>query len=74
MNESKIELGDVVSLGWGDGYSTGTIARVHTDGTVDVFRPYTATADFSMAGGEGSSAVICYVGIEEVNSIFLQKE
>ncbi len=43
MNQ-KIELGDVVSLGWDDGYHTATVSQVHKDGTVDLFRPYTATA------------------------------
>lgn len=69
-NNDKIELGDVVSLGWDDGYHTATISQVHQDGTVDLFRPYTATADFSCAGREeGSSSVICYVGIEEVKGV-----
>lgn len=68
MSES-IGLGDVVSLGWGDGYSTATVSHVHKDGTVDVFRPYTHTADFSCAGREDSTAVICYVGIEEVRGL-----
>jgi hypothetical protein len=69
MNEA-IGLGDVVSLGWDDGYGSGTVSQVHQDGTVDVFRPYTATADFSCAGRqEGSSSVICYVGIEEVKGV-----
>jgi hypothetical protein len=65
--EETIGLGDIVSLQWNDGYDNGTISQVHKDGTVDVFRPYTATADFSMCGShEGSSAVICYIGIETV--------
>jgi hypothetical protein len=62
-----LNLGDVVSFEWPqDGYDTGTICKVHTDGTVDVFRPYVHTADFSCSGGEGASAVICYIGFETV--------
>ncbi len=68
MSES-IGLGDIVSLGWEDGYSTATVSHVHKDGTVDVFRPYTHTADFSCAGRDDSTAVICYVGIEEVKGV-----
>ncbi len=68
MSES-IGLGDIVSLGWEDGYSSATVSHVHRDGTVDLFRPYTATADFSCAGRDNSTAVICYVGIEEVKGV-----
>lgn len=67
--EKSIGLGDVVSLNWKDGYADATVSHIHKDGTVDVFRPYTATADFSCAGREGSSRVICYVGIEEVKGV-----
>lgn len=66
MSEQSIGLGDIVSLGWEDGYSTATVSNVHKDGTVDLFRPYTHTADFSCAGRDDSTAVICYVGIEEI--------
>jgi hypothetical protein len=38
MSES-IGLGDIVTLGWSDGYADGTVVEVHKDGTVDVFRP-----------------------------------
>jgi hypothetical protein len=31
------------------------------DGTVELFRPYGTTADFSCTGG-----VICYTGIEDI--------
>lgn len=65
----KIGLGDIVSLGWSDGYSTGTVCKVHEDGTVDVFRPYTHTSDFSCSGGEGAIAVICYIGFETVDRL-----
>jgi len=69
MSES-IGLGDVVSLSMSPGYNVGTVCQVHRDGTVDVFRPYTHTADFSMAGSEeGSSGVICYVGTDIVRHI-----
>lgn len=67
--EKSIGLGDVVSLNWKDGYADGTVSHVHLDGTVDVFRPYTATADFSCAGRDGSSRVLCYVGIEECKNV-----
>jgi hypothetical protein len=66
----KLDLGDVVSFGWTDGYDTGTVCQVHADGTVDVFRPYTHTADFVGGGrGPGSASVICYVGIEVVRNL-----
>lgn len=69
-DNDKIELGDVVGLGWEDGYDSCTVSQVHKDGTMDLFRPYTATADFSCAGREeGSSSVICYVGIEEIKGV-----
>jgi hypothetical protein len=71
-------LGDIVALGWddlgetctwNDGYNHATVSAVHADGTINLYRPYTATADFSMSGGrDGSSAVICYVGIEEIKN------
>lgn len=68
--KQEIGLGDVVALGWGDGYDTATVSQVHADGTVDLFRPYTSTADFSYSGkGEGSSAVICYVGISTTEKV-----
>lgn len=60
----EIGLGDVVSLGWTDGYDNATVCQVNEDGTVNLFRPYTHTADFSYTGG-----VICYVGIETINHI-----
>ena len=66
---SEIGLGDVVSIGLGS-YNVGTVSQVHRDGTVDVFRPYTHTADFSMAGREpGSSGVMCYIGFEIIRNI-----
>ncbi len=68
--DQEIGLGDIVQFNWNDGYSIGTVCSVHTDGTIDVFRPYVHTADFSCAGqGEGSTAVICYIGTETVKRI-----
>jgi len=68
--ETTIGLGDVVTFVWDDaGYNAGTICKVHKDGSVDVFRPYTHTADFSMSGGEGATAVLCYVGVETVKNV-----
>ena len=58
----EIGLGDVVKCSEG-AYMTATVCKVNEDGTVDLFRPYTHTADFSYTGG-----VICYVGIEEIKS------
>ena len=64
MNES-IGLGDVVSCDWNGGYADGTVCQVHADGTVDVFRPYVHTADFSCTGRrEGSLSVLTYIGFE----------
>lgn len=57
-------LGDIVSVGFAGGeYDCATVSQVHADGTVDLFRPYTHTADFSYTGG-----VICYVGIETIKN------
>ena len=65
----EIALGDTVSLKFGD-YDIGTVSQVHKDGTVDVFRTYVHTADFSMCGSEdGSSSVICYIGTETVKRL-----
>lgn len=67
---SNIGLGDIVSLGWVDGYDTATVVQVHKDGTVDLFRPYTHTSDFSCTGREeGSLSVIHYVGYEEIKLV-----
>lgn len=64
MNEQVIGLGDVVTMGAG---LECTVSQVHKDGTVDLFRVYTHTADFSYAGRQdGSSAVICYIGTENI--------
>jgi hypothetical protein len=60
--QPEIGLGDVVKCGEG-AYMTATVCKVNEDGTVDLFRPYTHTADFSYTGG-----VICYVGIEDIKS------
>lgn len=66
-NGLEIGLGDTVALGWADGFDNGTVSHVHADGTVNVFRPFVHTADFSCAGGEeGSSQVMCYIGFEIV--------
>lgn len=57
-------LGDIVSLGWNDGYDNATVSKLNEDGTVNLFRPYTHTNDFSYTGG-----VICYVGVETVKHV-----
>ena len=62
-------LGDTVRLNWADGFADGTVSHVHLDGTVDVFRPYVHHSGCSYAGREGSSRVICYVGIEESKNL-----
>lgn len=54
----KLDLGDVVEYGWESGYDHATVQQVNPDGTVDLFRVYVQTADFSYTGG-----VICYVGV-----------
>jgi hypothetical protein len=65
-----LSLGDVVSFRWKDGYDTATVCQVHTDGTVDVFRPFTHASDFSCSGRrEGSESLMCYVGIETVRDV-----
>ncbi len=66
----KLNLGDVVSCGWSDGYADGTVCQVHMDGTVDVFRPFVHASDFSTSGSNpGSIRVACYVGTETVNNV-----
>lgn len=60
----EIGLGDVVSLGWTDGYDNATVCKVNEDGTVNLFRIYVHTNDFSYTGG-----VICYVGTETVEHV-----
>lgn len=67
---NKIELGDVVSFGWNDGYGVATVTQVHKDGTVDLLRPYIHTSDFSCSGRHpGSSSVLAYIGFEECKDI-----
>lgn len=66
----ELNLGDIVSLGWDDGYATCTVCQVYNDGYVDLFRPYTHTEDFSCSGSEpGSISVICYIGVETVKHV-----
>lgn len=62
----QINLGDIVELAAdaGNTYRHCTVCKVNPDGTVNLFRPYTHTADFPYTGG-----VICYVGIETINSV-----
>lgn len=63
--QRTIGLGDIVSHNWTGGYGDGTVCQVHKDGSVDVFRPYTHTVDFSCSGRrEGSLSLMCYVGVE----------
>jgi hypothetical protein len=57
---SELSLGDIVDLGWTDGYSVATVKNISKDGEITLFRPYVHTSDFSHSGG-----VSCYVGIEE---------
>lgn len=66
--ESKhaIGLADVVTLDYNPShpYNHCTVCKVNDDGTVNLFRPYTHTADFSYTGG-----VICYVGTEHIDNV-----
>lgn len=66
MEKQVFGLGDVVRLKADseNTYSHCTVCKVNQDGTVNLFRPYTHTADFSYTGG-----VICYVGIENIDSV-----
>lgn len=64
-----IGLGDIVDVGLGADYGTCTVSRIHTDGTVDLFRPYTATANFTTSSQDGTSEIICYIGFEEVKRV-----
>jgi hypothetical protein len=70
MASDKIGLGDVVVLGFGNGYNVATVTQVHKDGTVDLLRPYVHTGDVSYSGSdEGSSRVLGYLGFEEVKRV-----
>ena len=73
MNEAKQEvgLGDVVTFGKHEtDYNQGTVCQVHANGTVDIFRVYVHSNDFSYAGRhDGSSAVICYIGTETIQGV-----
>lgn len=74
MNEAKQEvgLGDVVAcFGKHEApYNQGTVCQVHANGTVDIFRVYVHSNDFSYAGRkDGSSAVITYIGTETIRDV-----
>ena len=55
-----LKLGDVIRLGMSGTYEDATVYRINKDGSVQVWRPYVTTADFSYTGG-----VIPYIGIED---------
>ncbi len=63
---ASINLGDIVELNndSNNPYRHCTVCKVNDDGTVNLFRPYTHTSDFSYTGG-----VICYVGIEHIDNV-----
>ncbi len=70
MEDHVLGLGDIVSHQWETGYDNGTVCQVHKDGTVDVFRPYVHTSDFSCGGRhEGSESIIPYIGIETIKDL-----
>lgn len=59
LKADELRLADTVDLGfspWG-----WAIVKQIKDGTVELFRPYGTTADFSCTGG-----VTCYTGIEDI--------
>ena len=58
VKASDLRLGDVVRIRGINVYDTATVKQV-ADGEITLFRPYTATADFTCTSG-----VICYVGVE----------
>lgn len=61
----NIALGDVVRLGNDKNpFPDHTVSKVNEDGTVNLFRPYVHTADFSYTGG-----VICYVGFSQTDNV-----
>ena len=69
-NEQGLGLGDIVSLGWNDGYDNATVTQLHKDGTVDLFRVYVHANDFSCSGRqEGSLSILTYIGTETVRDI-----
>lgn len=67
----SISLGDTVSLQFASGaFDSGKVVTVHADGTVDVYRVYVHTSDFSYSGTEkGDSCVIAYIGTELVQKV-----
>lgn len=74
MNEAKqvVGLGDVVAFenDLFHDYNQSTVSQVHKDGTVDLFRVYVHSNDFSCAGRhEGSLSVICYIGTETIRDV-----
>lgn len=66
--KKMVELGDIVDAGFGADYGACTVCRVHEDGTVDLFRPYVQTSDFS-THSQNSEHLICYLGFEEVKKV-----
>lgn len=62
----NVSLGDIVELSCISTapYRHCTVSKLNEDGTVNLFRPYVHTSDFSYTGG-----VICYVGIENIDSV-----
>lgn len=64
----SIALGDIVrnsrDAAIPFSYPDSTVCKVNEDGTVNLFRPYVHTGDFSYTGG-----VICYVGISLTNNV-----
>jgi len=58
VSGSELRMGDVVDLGFSDGYSFATVKQI-ADDSIHFFRPYVHTADHTYTGG-----IHCYIGIE----------
>lgn len=61
---SDLQLGDVVKL-FDNAFGTATVIKKNQS-EVTMFRPYTATSDFSYGAEESGSQVIPYTGHEMV--------
>lgn len=62
---SELKLGDVVDLGFTDGYGTATVYKVCANGDVHICRPYVHVTDVIYAGELGSKKLVPYLGVED---------
>jgi len=58
---SDLKQGDIIDLGWKDGYSYATVYRINKDGSVHVFRPYVHADNILISNNQ----IITYIGHED---------